>query len=846
MAAPAAAVSAGAGAAAGKERDGLGLGSGGERALQAGKRFRTAPGDIVLKIGSEKDRLRIFNDMTNDVHIGSWLDTSSAAKAAFVETERCKCKICKTTKQYVKMSDMRAHADGPMHKKKAGEMVVALRLKAKRMAALGVEVVKDTKLVPHEVAARARGAAHGMLIALGCNPTLIGRIFASGVVDVLAFAQKYSLGAGKSPAARSDLQLCADMVKLRIKGMLKGRTDLFYALVIDGAGSKVMGGHHINAILIWSSEFPKPILLKLDISPNGSGKAEVIAAAIVKVAKEYELDLAALCVGIMADNAAVNNKVAKVLGFKRQLRCLAHTVALLILAAIEAVPGVKTFLLALHAIFTAGGNTSRRIEASESVYADAGLNVRAICLLYLNRWGTASELLEALTIRGGRMLGALRDFFNKAKSIAAFKEAIDKVKAAGAGSAAAAAKEVEEEEEEEEEDDDDDDDDEKKEKEEEDAVMYIEDIDADDATAYIAATSVGGAGDGEGAEGFDCAYGEAEDSSASGLQAAASSASSAAAASLGMAKVTTAAVQRRKADVGSAALRFVGEALDDEDMYPKLLLVASLIDQMDFLIVMSSRDDSTFSNSLIKDILSVGEGLRSAAADPESSYFLAPVLEKLGADYPAEKKAMLFGYANVAVQNMTAKYRHVEEWSDTLRKKVMWDHRVPDYNDTLVLGKKVKAADGSSVDDKRLTAGWFGMTKQPTMAFIGQWNLWVGEARTKEELALEPGEYWRSKDKSYPLLYKLGLWYAAIPLSAVSAERAIGLMREVETPKRNSMKKASWHAECFLRYNKWLTEGIFDDVSGDVATLHKCIKSPQAASAAAAVEAAAAAADAPF
>lgn len=132
MAAPAAALSTGAVAAAGMERDGLGLGSGGGRVLQAGRRFRTAPGDIVLKIGSEKDRLRIFNDMTNDVHIGSWLDTSSLAKAAFDETERCKCKICKTTKQmrYVKMSDMRAHADGPTHKKKAGEMVAALRLKA--------------------------------------------------------------------------------------------------------------------------------------------------------------------------------------------------------------------------------------------------------------------------------------------------------------------------------------------------------------------------------------------------------------------------------------------------------------------------------------------------------------------------------------------------------------------------------------------------------------------------------------------------------------------------------------------------------------------------------------------
>jgi hypothetical protein len=134
MAAPAAALSAGAVAAAGKERDGLGLGSGGGRALQAGKRFRTAPGDIVLKIGSEKDRLRILNDMTNDVHIGSWLDTSSAAKAAFVESAASARSARRPSKQYVKMSDMRAHADGPTHKKKAGEMVAApLRRRSLRL-----------------------------------------------------------------------------------------------------------------------------------------------------------------------------------------------------------------------------------------------------------------------------------------------------------------------------------------------------------------------------------------------------------------------------------------------------------------------------------------------------------------------------------------------------------------------------------------------------------------------------------------------------------------------------------------------------------------------------------------
>ena len=34
---------------------------------------------------------------------------------------------------------------------------------------------------------------------------------------------------------------------------------------------------------------------------------------------------------------------------------------------------------------------------------------------------------------------------------------------------------------------------------------------------------------------------------------------------------------------------------------------------------------------------------------------------------------------------------------------------------------------------------------------------------------------------THPLLYKLGLWFGSIPLSAVAAERAIGLMREIET-----------------------------------------------------------------
>ena len=87
---------------------------------------------------------------------------------------------------------------------------------------------------------------------------------------------------------------------------------------------------------------------------------------------------------------------------------------------------------------------------------------------------------------------------------------------------------------------------------------------------------------------------------------------------------------------------------------------------------------------------------------------------------------------------------------------------------------------------------------------------------------------------SYPLLYKLGLWFASIPLSAVAAESAIGLMREIETPKRNRIKEPSWQAENFLRYNKWLAQLEFDDVLRQVNATEAGIRSRNPAAAAAA------------
>ena len=133
-------------------------------------------------------------------------------------------------------------------------------------------------------------------------------------------------------------------------------------------------------------------------------------------------------------------------------------------------------------------------------------------------------------------------------------------------------------------------------------------------------------------------------------------------------------------------------------------------------------------------------------------------------------------------------------------------------------------AAGNMVDDPRLGAGWFGTAKVPTLAFIGQFNRWAAEPRSDMDKNVEPGKYWPSKANTNPFIYKLGLWFASIPLSTVAAERAIGLMREIETPKRNRMKEPQWHAESFLRYNKWLTQQEFDDVREHVQKTEAAIR----------------------
>lgn len=813
---------------------------------------RTKPEEIKLKLADETKRSEVFYTMVNDFLIGEWMDPSDDSRAVFLRSERVTCKYCGTRKQFVNISDVRSHGDGQTHKDKRVAHVKAQQEKAERAAALNVTVAAKSGVNPHEVAVRARALSHGRLVSLGCNANLASAILSSDVMETLSFANIFASGAGKSDRMRNDAIDCAEIGKKRIRALLQ-QDARFFSLIIDGASSKLMGGHHINAILIWCPELRKPILLRMAVARNGSGKALDIAETIRDVAAEYDLNLGNNCVGLMADNASVNNKVSKLLGFKWQLRCIAHTYALVVNAAIDAVPGVKTFLTALHNIFTAGGNTSRRNEAKEKVYVDAGMDIHAVSQLYLNRWGTASTLISALVRHKGAMLKkALPLFFEKASSIADFRAAVAKARRQAAKQIGVIDLDSDS---------------------ENDTFdgMYEEELHDDAAQLLLlegagedsssssssssssTSTSVSDSDSvstGEEAAGELVYSSEEAGLSPAGMSSTAaagggSSSSAAPAKKESLGNILKIASHARKAAVGSAALRFVDESLNDEDMYAKLLLVESLTEQFSSIATAASSDNSVFSASVAEDVL-CGRGSLKACTDDAASFW-EPVVDELGPNFPQASAAALAGYAATAVAQMRKKYVHVEAWANTLHLKLLWDHRTLHDKDTLLCGQKLKDAagvilrdkDGKAIPDPRVSAGWFGMDKMPTNAFLGQWNDFVAEVKaglSPSELALEPAVYWRRKASGekpkYLLLYKVALWYAAVPLSSVAAERAIGLMREIEMPKRNRLKEESWQAENFIRYNKWVIDDEFERVRKDVRSVELAVRSKEAVMAA--------------
>lgn len=106
---------------------------------------------------------------------------------------------------------------------------------------------------------------------------------------------------------------------------------------------------------------------------------------------------------------------------------------------------------------------------------------------------------------------------------------------------------------------------------------------------------------------------------------------------------------------------------------------------------------------------------------------------------------------------------------------------------------------------------------------VSQYSSWVADyaLETAAERTGTMHAYWTARCEKYPLLAKLGLWYAEIQSSSISAERCFGIMRGMEDSARYNMKKTAFVAELTFKVNKWVVQDMTKTAAATSRTLMK-------------------------
>jgi hypothetical protein len=79
------------------------------------------------------------------------------------------------------------------------------------------------------------------------------------------------------------------------------------------------------------------------------------------------------------------------------------------------------------------------------------------------------------------------------------------------------------------------------------------------------------------------------------------------------------------------------------------------------------------------------------------------------------------------------------------------------------------------------------------------------------EKRLSMSEFWKCKRLNWPLLSKLGMWYAERLTSSIAAERTFGIMRGIESHNRMSMVEETFQAELSFKVNGWVMRNMLGE-----------------------------------
>jgi len=310
---------------------------------------------------------------------GKFIKCDAKAITAFEEagTLWCTCCDCPVDVRSNK-GNWAAHVDRAKH--------TAAAAKALDKTQSTITVIKGdaAKQLASKRRIALRGAFHAAARTLMPLST-VEMAYSKYMMDAVRLLKSGGVEVGKPSTIRDDQDGTVEAMLDHIREKLRG---LPVAVCVDGATVRYVGNmKNVTGVVLCNS-----VVGDMGIGYFESGTAEEMAERLKPVLERVGITSGQVT-GLVADNAAVNGKLAELLGWKH-IKCLAHCVALMVSHVTKHFPRWMVLAHQLGVAMGAGGASARSAAVSAAGIPKDKLES------YHNRWGStptaASTVLKHL------------------------------------------------------------------------------------------------------------------------------------------------------------------------------------------------------------------------------------------------------------------------------------------------------------------------------------------------------------------------------------------------------------------------------------------------------------------
>ena len=267
-------------------------------------------------------------------------------------------------------------------------------------------------------------------------------------------------------------------------------------------------------------------------------------------------------------------------------------------------------------------------------------------------------------------------------------------------------------------------------------------------------------------------------------------------------------LQQEKQTDANCRLQEVRKAFYDPQCVLQLFVVYEVLAEIPHLIEMASADAHNVNPALLSRMHSfrttldyIKDSFAEATIEDAMSKFQNVFPNELGINVKVTMLQML----QKGIDAMLLKWeRHVVPAIEFLRFRFLLDPRNEPVPFPLNPGRHHSAYDIQM---------FFGCLPEYANAkLLGEWMTYTAEWKElrSESAKMTIGTFWLSMESRFPILSKVGRWYAEASTSSISAERAFSIMRTMENPRRFSMKKKAFQTELFVKLNDWVVEELLE------------------------------------